>query len=253
VLTQTINNETEKRINQLQEDLNNKNIEIIDILAKDYTIKRGNQRITVNAFGLDKLISSIKRNAKKVVIANLKQIAKIKIKKEYIENTNKKYNEIRTKIRNHEFESTFSKECELVLKILFGNLNLKFDDIEKVISRYIEKLNINIINEIKNKNKEKSLDKINEEFIIFNAKYDNLLKQNTNDYEDYVINEKFENYFIPKINEEVNKIILEKASLIFMENIRNFFSDIISENVKDKEIEDLAASNVDKILKKLNN
>ena len=253
VLTQTINNETEKRINQLQEDLNNKNIEIIDILAKDYTIKRGNQRITVNAFGLDKLISSIKRNAKKVVIANLKQIAKIKIKKEYIENTNKKYNEIRAKIRNHELESTFIKECELILKILFGNLNLKFDDIEKVISRYIEKLNINIINEIKNKNKEKSLDKINEEFIIFNAKYDNLLKQNSNDYEDYIFNEKFENYFIPKIKEEVNKIILENASLIFMENIRNFFSDIISDNVKDEEIEDLAASNVDKILKKLNN
>ena len=97
------------------------------------------------------------------------------------------------------------------------------------------------------------MDKINEQFIIFNVKYDNLLKRGSNDYDEYIINEKFENYIVPKINEEVNSIVLEKASLIFMENIRKFFSEIISENIKDEEIEDLAASNVDKILKKINN
>ena len=97
------------------------------------------------------------------------------------------------------------------------------------------------------------MDKINEQFIIFNAKYDNLLKRGSNDYDEYIINEKFENFLMPKINEEINNIVLEKASLIFMENIRKFFSEIISENIKDEEIEDLAASNVDKILKKINN
>ena len=253
IFTQSLNNETEKRRDQLKKDLNNKNIEIIDILAKDYIIKMGNQNIKINAFGLDNLIFSIKKNSKKVVRANLKQIAKNKIKKLYIENTNKKYNELRKKIRNHELEKTFTEECDLILKILFGNLNLKFDNFEKVISSYIEKLNIKIINELKDKNKEKSMDKINEQFIIFNAKYDNLLKRGSNDYDEYIINEKFENFLMPKINEEINNIVLEKASLIFMENIRKFFSEIISENIKDEEIEDLAASNVDKILKKINN
>ena len=252
VLTQSINNSTEKRKNQFKKDLCNDNIEIIDILAKDYDLEIGNINYKIKAFGLDKLIESIKKNAKKVVTANLKQIAKNKIKKEFIENTNKKYNEMQKKIRNHELESTFTKECELILKVLFGDINLNFNDIEKVISKYIEKLNIKIIDEIKNKNKEKSLDKINEQFIIFNAKYDNLLKQNTNVYEEYIINEKFEDYFKPKINDEVNKIVLEKASLIFMENVRKYLNETISENVKDEEIEDLAASNVEKILKKIN-
>jgi hypothetical protein len=112
-------------------------------------------------------------------------------------------------------------------------------------------LNIKIIDEIKNKNKEKSLDKINEQFIIFNAKYDNLLKPNSNVYEEYIINEKIEDYFMPKINDEINKIVLEKASLIFMENVRKYLNETISENVKDEEIEDLAALNVEKILKKI--
>jgi hypothetical protein len=175
------------------------------------------------------------------------------MKKEYIENTNTKYNEIKKKIRNHQFERTFTKECEFIIKNLFDNFELKFYDIEKVISKYIIKLKIKIINELKTKNKEKIIDKINEGFIIFNAKHDNLLKQNSNDYEDYIINEKIENYFKPIIDEEVNKILLENASLIFMENIRKYFSEIISDNVKDEEIEDLAASNVEKILKKINN
>ena len=83
IFTQSLNNETEKRRDQLKKDLNNKNIEIIDILAKDYIIKKGNQNIKINAFGLDKLIFSIKKNAKKVVRNNLKQIAKNK-KKKYI-------------------------------------------------------------------------------------------------------------------------------------------------------------------------
>ena len=33
------------------------------------------------------------------------------------------------------------------------------------------------------------MDKINEQFIIFNAKYDNLLKRGSNDYDEYIINE----------------------------------------------------------------
>ena len=41
VFAQSLNNETEKRKNQLQNCLNNENIEIIDILAKDYIIKLG--------------------------------------------------------------------------------------------------------------------------------------------------------------------------------------------------------------------
>ena len=42
VLTQSINNATEKRKNQFKKELNNENIEIIDILAKDYILKIGN-------------------------------------------------------------------------------------------------------------------------------------------------------------------------------------------------------------------
>lgn len=99
---------------------------------------------------------------------------------------------------------------------------------DNVLSRYIEKLKIKIINEIKNKNKEKIMDKINERFIIINAKYDNLLKQSSSDYEEYLINIKIENYFMTKINEEVNKILYGKAYLTFMDNIRKFFSEIIS-------------------------
>ncbi len=99
--------------------------------------------------------------------------------------------------------------------------------------------------------KDKSMTKINKEYLNINATYDNKLEYDSQ-YEEYDFITKFEKYFKDKINESVNNILFEKASLIFLRRSKHFFPEILSENIKDEEIEDLANSNVEKILKKIN-
>ena len=208
--------------------------------------------ITVQKNGLEELIESMKKNAKKIVLANLKEITRKEIQEKYKENINAKYKEIKKKLRNNNFEKTFSKECEVILEKLFGVVNINFENLEKVLLKNKEKLNKKIMKSLNKENKDKIMNKINEGFIILNSKYDNLLKYNSW-YEENNYNLKLIEYFKEKINIDVNNLILEKASIIFLEKSIIFLSEIISENVKDEEIQDLVDSNVDKILKKINN
>ena len=249
IFTQSLNNQTEKRIKELKEALNNDNIEIISVLAKDFELKIENQTIKFPAYGLDKLIASIKKNAKKIVKANLKQITKNKLKNEYIETTNTKYDDIKRKIKNQEFESTFAGECKVILENLIGNLDLKFDGLERVVSDFIEKLNFEVKKKFIDENQSKGLTKLYEEFGNLNTEYEGQIKDSSIK-ESFCI--KLNNFYDTKIIEEVRKIILENASLLFIEKSRDFLSEIISDNVKDEEVDDVANSTLDHILEKIN-
>ena len=58
---------------------------------------------------------------------------------------------------------------------------------------------------------------------------------------------KLNNYYDSKITEDIRKLILENASLLFIEKSRDFFSEIISDNVEDEEEEDIAMEKINKI------
>ena len=251
VFTQSLHPETEERIKELKKELNNDNIEIIQVLVKDFTYKIGKQEVHIDKFGLDELGGSMKKKSRKIVTANLKRITKLKLKEKYYEDIYENYIEIKKKIKNHEFKRTFAAECEDILEIIFEPLNLNYTDIEKIISDYINKMREEIMETLKKQNKDKSIYKINEEFTNINSEYDNTLTFNLlNEENDF--NLKFEEYFEPKINKEVNNIVLEKASSMFLEKSKEFFGEAISENVQDEEIQDVVEKNLDNILQKIN-
>ena len=249
IFTQSFNHNTEKRIEVLKEALNNDNIEIISMLAKDYELKIANQSIKFPAFGLDKLIASMKKNAQKIVKKNLKQIVKNKIKNGFIEVTSAKYDDIKRKIKLQEFESTFTKECELILGNLIGNLNLNFDGLEKVVSDFIEKLNLDVKNKFIDENQSNGLNKLNKEFWKMNDNYDRQIKDPS--LKDNFMT-KLHNYNDKKVMEDARKIILEKASLLFIEKSIELFSEIISDNVEDEDVENIVNSTLDNIFANIN-
>ena len=254
VLTQTEEpDRAEKRKKGNHEALNNENIDIIPILVKEIPIKvKGKIIAEYPKYGLDTLINTLKKNTKTRVSAYYKEVTKSKLKVQYLENIKIKYNEIKKKLENKEFETSLSKECENILEKLFDSLNLNYEDLEEVVIDYKEKLNAKIMEYIKKENKDKNMNKINEKYLNNNAKCDHQLTYDSS-FEEYNFMTKLENYFKDKINEEVNKMLLEKASLRFLEKGREYFGDIISENLKDEEIEDIINSNLDKILKKIDN
>ena len=63
---------------------------------------------------------------------------------------------------------------------------------------------------------------------------------------------KFDKFFRPKIQEELYKIFLEKASLIFIKISKIVIGEKISEKIQDKEINELANSNINNLLQKIN-
>lgn len=247
VLTQTIQKKSEERKKMIQKDLNNENIDIIKVMAKDLILEDFD--LTIKAFGLDNLIASIKKNAKKIVKANLNYITKNKIKKEYLENTNQKYDDMKKKLKNQEFEITFTEECEAILENLIGNINLNFENLEKVVTDSMEILNEDVKKKFIEENKSNGFNQLYEEFRNLNDSYEGQIKDSLMK-ESFMI--KLNNYYNSKIKEEVSKILFEKASLLFMEKSRDFFSELFSALVKDKDIEDIANSALDKILEQIN-
>ena len=255
LFTQTIN-KNEKRKNELKQQLNNDNIEIVEILAKDVELKFGNQSFIVKANGIDKLYEIMKKKYNKNMVSeHLKQIIKTKIKENFSIGSNNKYIEMKNNIKNCVFEKNVLKEFQFIVNTLIGDydLNLNCDKLDKIISNYTEIIEKQIINSLLNQNKNKIMEKIKQEFIIINAKYDNSLKNYFDAYEEAILKSKFEEYFIPKIKEEIEKLFLEKVYLIFLEESKNILSKKISENVKNEEINDLVDLNIEKILKKINN
>ena len=254
VFTQTIN-KNEKRKNELKQQLNNNNIEIVEILARDVELKFGNKNLNVKANGIDKLYEIMKKKYNKNMVSeHLKQIIKTKIKENFSIDNNNKYIEMKNNIKNCVFEKNVLKEFQFIVNNLIGvcDLNLNCDKLDKIIFNYTEIIKKQIINTLLSQNKNKIMEKIKQEFIIINAKYDNTLKNIFDAYEEAILKSKFEEYFIPKIKEEIEKLILEKIYLIFLEESKNILSEKISENVKNEEINDLVDLNIEKILKKIN-
>ena len=259
VFTKSEDEEENDTMNELRKELNNNGIDIIKVNSKKIIKKIFGKQFEIPEFGIDKLFNSMMKNAKKIISANLKHSVKIRIKEKYIENNKQKYNEMVKKFKNHEFGNICTKEFELILrdfliiqKIKDIKINFNFRELEKVILNYIQIINTTtIIKQLKKIYEEKSMDKINDAFINLNAKYDNILTYD-NWKEQYNFYQKFEEYLEPKINEDIYKFVVEKASLIFLEKCKEFFSEIISDNVTDEEIEDLVNTSVNKILKKMN-
>ena len=242
---------TEDRKKQLREKLNNDNIEIINLLAKNYDLEIGDETIEIKAFGLDKLIDALKNKCKKQLVKyNIKQIAKKKIKEKYLENIEKKYKEIKKKLRKHKIESSLKYICKYILENLLGDLNLNFENMEKIIQDYTEKFKEKVMIFLKLENEERIMNRMKREFIIFNAKYDNLLKSSIVEYEICILNDKFKEYFEPQIKQEIENILFEKTLILFMDKSIEIISENVSQNVKDEEIEDLVNSNIDNLFKK---
>ena len=236
VFTQSINDKTENRKNQLREKLNNENIEIIEVLCREQKIFD----ISIKARGIDKLKIAMINKAKNCLIkTNIKQIAKQKIKEKYLKDVSIKYKNLKKKFRQHKIESSFLYRLKYILENILGKLNLDFKNIENIIDNDTRELKEKIIKTLKAENDERIRKKINNEFINFNAKYDNLLRKNIDDYENYLFNSKFKEYFEPKVEEEIKNIFFEKSAIIFMEKSIEIISNIISEDIKDEEIQDL--------------
>ena len=247
LFTQSTNTKekTEKKKKQIREKLKNENMEIIEVRVKPYP------NYNMEALPLDNLINSMKENAKKILVkANLKQITRKKIKEKYLDKTIIKYNEMKIKINNHEFENIFTKECEHIIEDLIGELNLNFGDLENALSDFIEKLNTTIKKNFKLEYKDKGFNKLYEGFINFNNNYEKKLDDiSMREYYD----KKFKEFFETKVIEDIRKIVLQNVFEIFLKESREIVSEFISENVKDEEIKDLVDSNIDNILNKLNN
>ena len=138
----------------------------------------------------------------------------------------------------------------MILEKLFGVVKIDFEDIESVLSDYKEKLNIKAMEALQNEHLDKGIKKLYQEYLNHSSKNEYAFIYDASVEEDN-FKTKFKEYFKKFISDEVSNTILRKASLIFLEKGINFLSEIISENVKDEEIKDIADSNLDKILKKI--
>jgi hypothetical protein len=119
------------------------------------------------------------------------------------------------------------------------------------INEYIKNITETILEKLKKIYIDQIIEKLKEEFIIINAKYNNVLETNLQLLE--ILKIKFDKFFQSKIKNYLKTVILEKALLIFLAKIRNISSEKICENIENKEIQELVTSNVNSILEKINN
>ena len=159
--------------------------------------------------------------------------------------------------KKQEFENIFSKGCEKIIRSLLMletteklDINFNFKSFDKLILELIEKLNIKIIKNLKKQYTNKCLEKMNDRFIILNAKYNNPLKWEQW-LEQYFINIKLKEYFEKRINDELYKITFEKAYIFFLKISKKFIGENICNNVTDEEIRDIVNKNTHNILKKI--
>ena len=194
------------------------------------------------------------KNSKKIIMAHLKYSTK-KIMIEYYKNNIKEiYNEMDNKYKIYEFNNTFIKESEIILKNLFEennliDINFDFTDIEKYILDNIEKMNEKIKNILIEKYEDKSINKIYENFNNFNLKYDK--KLNDNNMKEYFIS-KFNEFFENEITKKISKIITGKSLKIFLDKSIDIICELISNNISNEELEDLVKYNINNLLAKIN-
>jgi len=248
VFTQSLNSNTDLKKRQLKEALKNDKIEIIEVLAKDFTFKneRWKNEITIPAFGIKELKEAmIKKSENKLVKCNLKQIIKKKIKDKFEKDIEEDYDKLEEKIKGKEFEKTLKDESEFLIKKLVGRLDINFEKLDDVISKYISNEKTDEIkNELLKENKSDFYNELYDRFNEINEKYDKIL---TNSNEE--ISKKFDDYFKKNILKYIKNIYFEKASLVILKKCKDFLADIISKNVTDEDVDNLIKSNLNNALK----
>ena len=250
VFTQSLNTNTELRKKQLKEALKNDKIEIIEVLAKDFTFQYESWKneITIPAFGIEELKEAmIKKSENKLVKCNLKQIIKKKIKDKFEKEIEEDYDKLEEKIKGKEFEKTLKDESEFLVKKLVGRLDINFENLDDVISKYIshEKTD-EIKNELLKENKSDFFDELYDVFNEINEKYGKILTNFSNKE----ITKKFDDYFKKNILKYIKNIYFEKASLVILKKCKDFLADIISNNVTDEDVDNLIKTNLNNALKK---
>ena len=247
VFTQSLHEKTQERIKQLKEALNNDKIDIIPVIAKEVKIKAGSFEITIPTKGIPQLKEVMKIKCRnKLVKCNLKQIIKKKIKDKYEKIIEEDYDKLEKKIKSNEFEKSLKDECDLITKTLLGRLDINFGKMEDILDKFINKEKMNEIKKkLFEKNKSDFFSELYEEFNVINEKYGNKL----NSFSHKEITKKFDDYFKNNIIKYINDIYFENASLIIMKKLKEFFGEIISDNIKDEDIDDLVNSNLNNIIK----
>ena len=228
VFTQSVNEKTEKRKELLKESLNNPNIEIIDVLAKDIYIHINNDKLIIKSFGVDKLIDTIvKKCQKQSMKYTMEQIVKANVKRKYLAS---KSGQIKRKINEYKFEKTFNEECKYILNYFIGDisdLNLNFECFDNLISKTMEDSKKVMKKKLIEENKEKWENKLKKEFNIINNNFNKQLDDSsiTND-----MMEKFDEFFSTKIEEYIRKIVFRAASQVFAEEVEQYFERMIFKN-----------------------
>ena len=248
VFTQSLNSNTELRKKQLKEALKNDNIEMLEVLAKDYPLNPKIKDMTITAFGIKELKEvMIKKSENKLVKCNLKQIIKKKIKDKFEKDIGEDYDKLEEKIKGKEFEKTLKDESEFLVKKLVGRLDINFENLDDVISKYISNEKTDEIkNELLKENKSNFFDELYDRFNEINEKYGKILTNFSNKE----ISKKIDDYFKKNILKYIKNIYFEKASLVILKKCKDFLADIISNNVTDEDVDNLIKSNLNNALKK---
>ena len=248
VFTQSLNTNTELRKKQLKEALKNDNIEMLEVLAKDYPLNPKIKDMTIPAFGIKELKEAmIKKSENKLVKCNLKQIIKKKIKDKFEKDIGEDYDKLEEKIKAKEFEKTLKDESEFLVKKLVGRLDINFENLDDVISKYISNEKTDEIkNELLKENKSDFFDELYDVFNEINEKYGKILTNFSNKE----ITKKFDDYFKKNILKYIKNIYFEKASLVILKKCKDFLADIISNNVTDEDVDNLIKTNLNNALKK---
>ena len=129
------------------------------------------------------------------------------MKREYINIITIEYEKLKKKIGNQVFEISFSKECKVILGNLFVDLSLKFDDLEKVVSVYIEKSNDNIKKRYKEEYENNGINRLFKENESLNFKSKGQLKESSLK-ESFIA--KFNNYYDEKLKKKLLKKFLKR-------------------------------------------
>ena len=219
---------------------------MLEVLAKDYSLNPKFKDITIPAFGIKDLKEAmIKKSENKLVKCNLKQIIKKKIKDKFEKDIEKDYDKLEEKIKGKEFEKTLKDESEFLVKKLIGRLDINFEKLDDVISKYISNEKTDEIkNELLKENKNDFSNELYDRFNEINEKYDKIL---TNSNEE--ISKKFDDYFKKNILKYIKNIYFEKASLVILKKCKDFLADIISKNVTDEDVDNLIKSNLNNAFK----
>jgi len=245
-----------ERIKELQEKLNNKEIEIIPVNSKYKLQQICDQKIPVPQFGLIELKEAMLKNSKKIIMAHLKYSTK-KVMIEYYKTSTKEiFNAIENKLNNNEFENSFIKEAENIIKKLFdetminfSDINIDFSNLEKDITGQIESMNEKVKNILIEKYEDKGIIKLNDAFNSLNSKYDNKLND-SNSKENF--NNKFEEFCENEVTNKISKVIIGEFLKIFLNKSFEIISELISDNISEEDLEGLANTNIDNLLAKIN-